>query len=172
MANVRPGMTGTGRTVFEGSRIEEFRVEVLGVLENALGPKHSVILARLEGGPLAKTGVIAGMSGSPVFIDGQARGRRGLQLSLREGAHRGHHPHRRHDRGHQPPTAPRAASTRFRPRFASALAFPLDRDSLIAALRRPAATRCGGPRPGPWALSAGALSPLALPLVFSGLRPR
>ena len=71
---IRPGMTGIGRTVFEGIRIDEFQVRILGVLENALGPKHSVILARLEGGPLAKTGVIAGMSGSPVFIDGKLVG--------------------------------------------------------------------------------------------------
>src|SRR5262245_46027021 len=71
---IRPGMTGIGRTVFEGTRIDEFQVRVLGVLENALGPKHSVILARLEGGPLDKTGVIAGMSGSPVFIDGKLVG--------------------------------------------------------------------------------------------------
>src|SRR5450432_2214353 len=71
---VRPGMIGTGRTVFEGTRIDEFKVEILGVLENALGAKQSIILARLEGGPLAKTGVISGMSGSPVFIDGKLIG--------------------------------------------------------------------------------------------------
>ena len=70
---VRPGMTGVGRTVFEGTRIEEFSVTILGVLEN-VGPKQSLILARLEGGPLAETGVIAGMSGSPVFIDGKLVG--------------------------------------------------------------------------------------------------
>ena len=71
---VRPGMTGVGRTVFEGTRVEEFQVRILGVLENAIGPKHSVILARLDGGPLDKTGVIAGMSGSPVYIDGRLIG--------------------------------------------------------------------------------------------------
>src|SRR5436189_493175 len=70
---IRPGMVGVGRTVFEGTKIEEFQVKVIGVLEN-IGPKQSLILARLEGGPLEKTGVIAGMSGSPVFIDGKLVG--------------------------------------------------------------------------------------------------
>jgi hypothetical protein len=73
LSDVRPGMKGVGRTVFEGTRIEEFQVEVIGVLEN-VGPKQSIILARLSGGPLANTGVIAGMSGSPVLIDGKLLG--------------------------------------------------------------------------------------------------
>jgi hypothetical protein len=67
-------MVGTGLTVFEGDRIEEFKVEVLGVLRNVLGPSRNLILARLKGGPLAQTGVIAGMSGSPVYIDGRLVG--------------------------------------------------------------------------------------------------
>ena len=71
---VRPGMVGIGRTVFGGTRVEEFRVNVLGVLENVIGPHRNLILARLEGGPLASTGVIAGMSGSPVYIDGRLVG--------------------------------------------------------------------------------------------------
>ena len=66
---VRPGMTGVGITVFEGSEREEFDVHVLGVLENVMGPRRNIIIARLEGGPLAETGVIQGMSGSPVYID-------------------------------------------------------------------------------------------------------
>ncbi len=66
-------MQGTGRTVFRGDRIEEFHVEILGVLPNA-GPKESVILARLSGGPLEHTGVMQGMSGSPVYIDGKLLG--------------------------------------------------------------------------------------------------
>src|SRR5262245_49962658 len=70
---VRPGMKGVGRTVFEGIRIEEFAVEIIGVLDN-IGPKQNLILARLQGGPLANTGVIAGMSGSPVFVDGKLLG--------------------------------------------------------------------------------------------------
>ena len=71
---VRPGMVGVGRTVFAGSTLEDFKVEVLGVMRNVVGPKRNLILARLSGGPLAKTGVIAGMSGSPVYVDGKLMG--------------------------------------------------------------------------------------------------
>jgi hypothetical protein len=71
---IRPGMVAVGRTVFEGTRVEEFKVNILGVLENVIGTRRNLILARLEGGPLANTGVIAGMSGSPVYIDGRLIG--------------------------------------------------------------------------------------------------
>jgi len=71
---VKPGMVGIGRTVFEGDRLDEFKVHVIGVLRNSIGPRRDLILARLEGGPLANTGVIAGMSGSPVYIDGRLVG--------------------------------------------------------------------------------------------------
>jgi hypothetical protein len=73
LKDVTPGLRGIGKTVFSGNRIEEFQVEVLGVLEN-IGPKQSLILARLSGGPLEKTGVLQGMSGSPVYIDGKLAG--------------------------------------------------------------------------------------------------
>lgn len=71
---VRPGMIGKGVTVFEGARRDEFKVHLLGVLKNIIAPGRSLVLARLEGGPLAQTGVIAGMSGSPVYIDGRLLG--------------------------------------------------------------------------------------------------
>ncbi|MGE0864376.1 MAG: SpoIVB peptidase S55 domain-containing protein [Vicinamibacterales bacterium] len=74
LEEIRPGMVGTGRTVFSGTTLEDFKVHVLGVLRNVIAPKRSLILARLEGGPLAKTGVIAGMSGSPVYVDGRLIG--------------------------------------------------------------------------------------------------
>ena len=70
---VAAGQRGVGKTVFSGEAIEEFEVEILGVLENVF-PKQSLILARLSGGPLARTGVMAGMSGSPVYIDGKLAG--------------------------------------------------------------------------------------------------
>ena len=66
---IEAGMQGTGVTVFDGTRREPFDVHVLGVLTNVLGPRRSLIVARLEGGPLAQTGVIRGMSGSPVYIE-------------------------------------------------------------------------------------------------------
>jgi len=70
---VQAGMKGVGKTVFAGDRIEEFSVEILGVLEN-VGPKQSLILARLSGGPLDKTGILQGMSGSPVYVEGRLLG--------------------------------------------------------------------------------------------------
>src|SRR5204863_5328590 len=71
---IRPGMVGIGRTVFDGTHVEEFKANILGVLENVIGTHRNLILARLEGGPLANTGVIAGMSGSPVYVDGRLIG--------------------------------------------------------------------------------------------------
>jgi hypothetical protein len=73
LKDLKPGMHATGRTVFSGDHIEDFQVEILGVLEN-VGPKQSLILARLSGGPLEKTGVLQGMSGSPVYIGGKLVG--------------------------------------------------------------------------------------------------
>lgn len=73
LADVRAGLKGVGKTVFAGTAVEEFQVEILGVLENA-GPKQSIILARLSGGPLERTGVMQGMSGSPVYINGKLAG--------------------------------------------------------------------------------------------------
>src|SRR5436853_310280 len=74
IGEIRPGMVGIGRTVFEGTKVQEFRANILGVVENVIGTQRNLILARLEGGPLASTGVIAGMSGSPVYIDGRLIG--------------------------------------------------------------------------------------------------
>lgn len=74
VSEIRPGMVGEGWTVFEGATREPFKAHVLGVMENVLGPRRSLVLARLEGGPLAQAGVIAGMSGSPVYIDGRLVG--------------------------------------------------------------------------------------------------
>lgn len=71
---IRPGMTGVGRTVFEGAELGEFKVQILGVLRNVQGPKRNLILAKLEGGPLGETGVAQGMSGSPVYVDGRLIG--------------------------------------------------------------------------------------------------
>lgn len=70
---VKPGMKGKGKTVFLENAIEEFDVEVLGVLEN-VQPKKNIILARLSGKGLETTGIIQGMSGSPVYIEGKLIG--------------------------------------------------------------------------------------------------
>src|SRR5712691_2810009 len=71
---LKPGMVGVGRTVFQGDELQDFKVHILGVFRNVIGTRRNLILAKLEGGPLADTGVIAGMSGSPVYIDGRLVG--------------------------------------------------------------------------------------------------
>ena len=71
---VRPGMHGIGVTVFAGTERTEFSAEILGILQNSIGPRRHLILARLKGGPLADSGVIQGMSGSPVYIENQLIG--------------------------------------------------------------------------------------------------
>ncbi|MBI2504785.1 MAG: hypothetical protein HYW07_16330 [Candidatus Latescibacteria bacterium] len=68
------GMRGVGRTVFQGTAVDTFEAEILGVLHNYLGPGRDLILARLSGDPLVQTGVIAGMSGSPVYVEGRLIG--------------------------------------------------------------------------------------------------
>ncbi len=72
--DVRPGMKGISYTVFQGTKPEPMGVEVLGVLRNMNGPKSDVVLVRLQGEKAEFTGVVAGMSGSPVYIDGKLLG--------------------------------------------------------------------------------------------------
>jgi hypothetical protein len=74
LEEVRPGLKGISRTVFSGSEPEEFGVEILGVLDGFTGPRQSTIIAKLSGPNVEKTGVFAGMSGSPVFIDNKLVG--------------------------------------------------------------------------------------------------
>src|SRR6267143_2007233 len=69
LEDLRPGMKGVARTVFAGSDSQEFGVEILGVLPGFTGPRQSTIVAKLSGANVDKTGVFAGMSGSPVFND-------------------------------------------------------------------------------------------------------
>lgn len=71
--DVRIGMKGLGKTVMKGTKVETFEVEVLGVLTNT-SPGRDLVLVRLSGLGLEKTGVIAGMSGSPVYIEGKLLG--------------------------------------------------------------------------------------------------
>src|SRR5262249_5025854 len=71
--DVRAGMKGYGLTVMKGTDIEKFSAVVLGVMKNT-SPGRDMVLCRLSGLDLEKTGVIAGMSGSPVYIDGKLLG--------------------------------------------------------------------------------------------------
>ena len=74
LEDVRAGMKGVGRSVFSGTETEEFGVEILGVLQGYPAPRQSAIIARLTGANVEKTRVFAGMSGSPVYIEGRLVG--------------------------------------------------------------------------------------------------
>ncbi|MFI5090334.1 MAG: SpoIVB peptidase S55 domain-containing protein [Terriglobales bacterium] len=71
---VRPGMKGVAYTVFQGTQPEAMEVEILGVLRDVNGPKSNIILVRLRGEKPEYSGVVAGMSGSPVYVDGKLLG--------------------------------------------------------------------------------------------------
>lgn len=74
LSELKEGMKGTARTVFRGSVAEEFNVEILGVVPSAIGPNRDLIIGKLSGGGADRTAVFAGMSGSPVYIDGKLVG--------------------------------------------------------------------------------------------------
>lgn len=74
LKEIHRGLHGTAWTVFEGTQPEPMDVEILGLLHNAIGPGQDMILARLHGEKPEYTGVVAGMSGSPVYIDGKLAG--------------------------------------------------------------------------------------------------
>src|SRR5580704_16690868 len=74
LSQIHAGMKGVAYTVFQGTKPEAMDLEVLGVLKNTNGPKGDVILIRLTGTKPEYTGVVAGMSGSPVYFDGKLAG--------------------------------------------------------------------------------------------------
>src|SRR5947207_5666827 len=176
---IRPGMVGVGRTVFDGAHVEEFRANILGVLENVIGTHRNLILARLEGGPLANTGVIAGMSGSPVYVDGRLIGAVSYALGSFS----------KEPIAGITPIAEMTDSTSFsdtRPTGARVhIDYPLTRDNLTAAFRKaPNWNRPFAHRPDETHLAgvsavAGLggsqlgtlLRPIATPLVMSGFEP-
>jgi hypothetical protein len=79
---VRPGMQGYAYTIFAGDQVEKFDLEVIDVMPNFLGPKQSIILVQLKGAKVERTGVVAGMSGSPVYLDGKLAGALSLKLGI------------------------------------------------------------------------------------------
>jgi hypothetical protein len=79
---VQPGMQGYAYTIFAGDQVEKFDLEVIGVMPNFLGPKQSIILVQLKGPKVEHTGVVAGMSGSPVYIEGKLAGALSLKLGI------------------------------------------------------------------------------------------
>jgi hypothetical protein len=166
---VKPGMVGVGRTVFSGTTLEEFTVHVLGVLRNVIAPNRDLILARLEGGPLADTGVIAGMSGSPVYVEGRLIG--AVSYSL------GQFP-KEPIAGITPIAEMTDATTMPRAPVGTrpvALSWPYRPDELLAVWGR----ELGAARPAGVAVGAGldlavagvTMRPIAVPLSASGFAP-
>src|ERR1700683_2118320 len=82
LSEIHRGLQGVAYTVFEGTKQEPMGVEILGVLHNALGPRQDMILGRLEGAKPEYTGVVAGMSGSPVYIDGRLVGALSYRIGM------------------------------------------------------------------------------------------
>ena len=141
LSDVKPGLKGVAYTIFEGDKVEKIDLEVIGVLHNAVGPKLDVILVRLLGDKVQQTGVVAGMSGSPVFFDGKLAGALALKLgTLYAGSDRRRHAHRRHARN-------RAGSgDRFRKRARIHRASLCPRNSPRAPLSAPDSFWCPSKR--------------------------
>jgi hypothetical protein len=172
---IRPGMTGVGRTVFQGTELQEFKVQILGVLRNIQGPKRDLILAKLEGGPLADTGVAQGMSGSPVYINGRLIGAVSYSIgAFSKEPIAGITPIAEMKDATQ--SARRPATVRAR------LDLPITREGLAAALmstyarlapfaRGPADVESIGLPAAAGAQIGAMLRPIATPLVMSGFDP-
>ncbi|HTM27370.1 MAG TPA: SpoIVB peptidase S55 domain-containing protein [Vicinamibacterales bacterium] len=172
---VKPGMTGISRTIFEGSKQQEFTVHILGVLKNVQAPQRNLILAKLEGGPLAETGVIAGMSGSPVYIDGRLVGAVSYSIgAFPKEAIAGITPIGEMIEATADTGARRAASAQAR------IDLPVTPDTLAAAMRaayarvaafadRPADVQSIGVPAAAGSQMGALLRPIATPLVMSGM---
>jgi len=162
LSQVRAGMSATAWTVFEGSTPEPMQVEILGVLRGARGPGQDLILARLHGAKPEYTGVVAGMSGSPVYIDGKLAG----SLSYRIGQFTkepiaGITPIEQmlEVRNLSAHDAPLSAAASVAPASGSRL------PSLLAALEN------GQGETAAASTAAMTFQPMETPLVFSGLNP-
>lgn len=175
---IRPGMIGVGRTVLQGTELQEFKVHILGVLKNILGPRRDLILARLEGAGLADLGVAQGMSGSPVYIDGRLIGAVSYQIgAFAKEPIAGITPIAEMKDATASPAPPRRAGS-----GGARLDLPITREGLASALRAaqarlapfasPAAdVQTVGLPPAAGARLGAMLRPIATPLVMSGFEP-
>jgi hypothetical protein len=82
LSEIHPGLKGVAYTIFSGDQIQQMDVTVIGVLKDGMGPKEDIILVQLAGADVAKTGVVAGMSGSPVYFDGKLAGAISLKMGI------------------------------------------------------------------------------------------
>jgi hypothetical protein len=156
LEQVKTGMKGKGRTVFLAGEIEEFDVTILGIIANNQ-PKRNIILARLSGKDLERTGIIQGMSGSPVYIDGKLVVAVAYSFSFSKEPIAGITPI-----GEMLAVAEQTAPAK--PAASPSLPFQasLSLADLIAAARDLVA-----PRPAVYSLGQ-TLSPIGVPLVFGG----
>jgi hypothetical protein len=153
---VRPGMHGYAYTIFAGDQVEKFDLEVIGIMPNFLGPKQSIILVQLKGPKVEHTGVVAGMSGSPVYLEGKLAGALSLKLGIFT----------------KEPIAgvtpiedvlrPPSQVAPTQPATTQQRAISVDGFAIIN--KNEAASRAGFP-------SGSALEPIETPLVFSGFQP-
>jgi len=151
LSQVKPGMQGYAYTIFAGDQIEKFDLEVVGILENFLGPRQSIILVQLKGPKVEHTGVVAGMSGSPVYIDGKLVGALSLKLGVfTKEPIAGVTPIQD---VLSPPRQAAPSQSAYSQASAQQLSLPSE-----------ASTRTGLP-------SGSALAPIETPLVFSGFQP-
>jgi len=170
---IRPGMQGIARTVFEGSSLEEFKVEILGVLKGAIGPQQDLIIGRLRGDKVEYTGVVSGMSGSPVYIDGRLIGAVSYRLGqFAKEAIAGITPIADMMKVADPARAAGGAGAQAPDLLGRFLAFRAGADGAIAGgasgpawpgAEAPSVAAAGGP--------PGGLQPIGIPLVCSGCDP-
>ncbi|MBX7185986.1 MAG: hypothetical protein K1Y01_12655 [Vicinamibacteria bacterium] len=172
LENLKPGMKGVGRTVFANQKLESFEVEIIGALENS-APRQTMVMARLTGGPLANTGVIAGMSGSPVYIDGKLLGAVAFGFGFSKEAIAGITPYvemtgfsRMNDIMLRASAAPESDVLRPIPLRMSGLPMPVDGATLISKFVGALETAGTNARSS---MGVAGLSPLPIPLSMSGL---
>jgi hypothetical protein len=173
LSDLKPGMRGVGRTVFANQKLETFDVEIIGALENS-APRQTMVMARLTGGPLATTGVIAGMSGSPVYIDGKLLGAVAFGFGFSKEAIAGITPYqemtgfsRLNDIMLRASASPDNSNLRPIPLRMSGLPMPIDEAAMVAKFTD--ALNAVGTNARASAGVAG-LSPLPIPLSVSGLQ--
>ena len=115
LADIKAGQRGEVWTVFQGTKPEPFAVEVTGIIQNALGPGKSIILCRLTDPRVQNMGAVAGMSGSPLYIDGRFAGALSYQIQRFETVRfAGLHAGRGHGRGRGPRRRPGPRRVRSR----------------------------------------------------------
>ena len=170
--DIKPGMKGTGRTVMVGTKLEEFGAEVLGVMKG-VSPGRDMVLCRLTGCNLEHAGIIQGMSGSPITIDGKLLGAVAFAWEFGKDPIAGVTPFQQ-----------MVEYVRSNDRRIAAEAIEIEKSGGVRAARSPSllieglAAEDSGPdstATGPVAVSGGALAgmrPIATPLAATGFGPR